>query len=229
MDSLTTRLLAGFLLAGLLGACGTTAAPTLSATGTPAASAAPSPTTSAAPGSWTVGAASKATVRVREQLVGVSAPSDALLVAGGGRGTFLLNPDGTFSPDSKISFDLSSLMSDNRNRDDFVKRSTLQTSQFPTADFVPVKATGLPLPLPPTADFTFRLAGKLTIHGVTKDVTFAVVAKRNGPQLSATATLEPSVKFGDFKISAPAVPTRVISVVDEIRLVVDLVATGPAT
>lgn len=229
MHSLTTRLLAALLLVGLLGACASTAAPTPSATGTPAASAVPSPTTAAAPGSWTVGAASKATVRVREQLVGVSAPSDALLVATGGRGTFLLNPEGTFSPDSKISFDLSSLTSDNRNRDDFVKRSTLAVSQFATADFVPVKATGLPLPLPPTGDFTFRLAGKLTIHGVTKDVTFMVKAKRNGGDLTATATLDPSLKFGEFGMSAPSVPTRVISVVDEIRLIVDLVATGPAS
>jgi hypothetical protein len=60
-------------------------------------------------------------------------------------------------------------------------------------------------------------------------VTFAVVAKRSGGDLTATAMLDPSLKFGDFGMSAPSVPTRVISVVDEIRLLVDLVATGPAS
>jgi polyisoprenoid-binding protein YceI len=225
----TTRLLAALLLAALLGACGSAAAPAPAATATPAASGVPSPDRAAAPGSWTVGAASKATARVREQLVGVSAPSDAVLVATGGKGTFALNPDGTFSSDSKISFDLSTLASDNRNRDDFVKRSTLAVQQFPTADLVPLKATSLRLPLPASGDFTFRLAAKLTIRGITKDVTFAVVAKRSGGDLTATAMLDPSLKFGDFGMSAPSVPTRVISVVDEIRLLVDLVATGPAS
>jgi len=94
---------------------------------------------------------------------------------------------------------------------------------------VPLKATSLRLPLPASGDFTFRLAAKLTIRGITKDVTFAVVAKRSGGDLTATAMLDPSLKFGDFGMSAPSVPTRVISVVDEIRLLVDLVATGPAS
>ena len=37
-----------------------------------------------------------------------------------------------------------------------------------------------------------------------------------------------TVKFADFGMTAPSVPFRVVSVVDEIRLVVTLVATGPA-
>jgi len=176
---------------------------------------------------WTVTAGSKATVRVREQLVGISAPSDAVLVATGGKGAFTFRSDGTFTEESRISFDLSTLTSDSRNRDDFVKQSTLAVRQFPTADFVPVKATGLTFPLPAT-EISFKLAGKLTIHGVTKDVSFDLVAKRSGSDLTATATLNPPVKFGDFGMTPPVIAQRVVSVVDEIRLVVDLVATGPA-
>ena len=211
----------------ILGACGTAAAPaTATAAATPSAIASPSAVL--AGGTWIVGAASKASARVREQLVNVPAPSDAVLIATGAKGSFRLEPDGTFGADSKISFDLSTLASDQRNRDDFVKRTTLAVAQFPTADLVPVKATGLPLPLPASGDFTFKLTGKLTIHGTTKDVTFDVVAKRSGGDLIATATANPSLKFGEFGMSAPSVPLRVVSVVDEIRLVVDLVATGPA-
>src|SRR5436190_248600 len=80
---------------------------------------APAPTATApgtagpvAQGTWSVGDTSKATVRVREQLVGVSAPSDAVLVATGATGSFTLNVDGTFTSDSKISFDLTTLTSD---------------------------------------------------------------------------------------------------------------------
>jgi polyisoprenoid-binding protein YceI len=217
-----TRALGAFAL--VLAACGG-AAPTqtATATSTPTPSAA---TAAAGAQTWTIGSASKATVSVREQLVGISFPSDAVLVAKGGSGTFTINADGSFSPDSKITFDLTTLASDQRQRDDFVKQSVLQTRQFPTATFVPVKAAGVALPIASDTELKFQISGKITIHNTTKDVTFDVVATRSGGQLTATATASPTWKFGDFGMQPPAVPGRVLSVVDEIHLVVDLVATG---
>ena len=216
----------------LLAACGgatVSSSPTPTDTAaavTPAASA----TAHASSGSaWTVTSASKATVKVREQLVSVSLPSDAVLTASGAAGTFELNADGTFSSDSKITFDLTTLSSDQRDRDNFVKQDTLGVRQFPTATFVPTKVTGLTLPVPASGSFTFTLAGNLTLHGTTKDVTFDVTAKRDGSSLTATATNNPTWKFADFGMRAPSVPFRVVSVVDEIRLSVDLVATGPTS
>lgn len=196
-------------------------------TATPTAAGAPATTApTAGSGTWTIASASKATVSVREQLVGVSLPNDATLVATGAAGAFTLNADGSFSGDSKISFDLSTLTSDNRNRDNFVKQDTLNTRQFPTAIFVPAKAAGLALPLAATGDLKFTLAGKMTIKGVTKDVTFDVTGTRDGPQLAVTATARPTWRFADFGLTQPVVPARVVSIVDEIRLVVDLVATS---
>ena len=170
---------------------------------------------------------SKVTVRVREQLASLNLPSDAVLVASGAKGAFTVNDDGTFAPGSQITFDVTSLTSDQSQRDSFVKQSVLNTRQFPTATFEPTKATGLTLPLAATAHATFTLTGKLTIHGTTKDVTFTVDCTRSGGDLTATATLAPTVKFGDFGMQQPAAPGRVLSVVDEIKLTVDLVATGP--
>lgn len=220
--------IAGLVLAACGGATApsATVAPTATATAaaataTPARSATAATTT----GTWTVGNTSKATVRVREQLVGVNLPSDAVLVATGAAGTFVVRDDGTFSSDSKISFDLTTLASDNRNRDDFIKGDTLQTRQFPKAEFVPTKTTGLTLPIPGSGDFTFKLTGQMTIKGKTKEVTFDVQATRTGNELTATATAAPTWKFGDFGMTAPSVPFRVVSIVDELRLVVDLVAT----
>ena len=202
-----------------------TTTPTAAATtSTPAASASAT-TTTVTTGTWTVSNTSKATVRVREQLVGVNLPSDAVLVATGATGAFLLKDDGTFSSDSKITFDLTTLASDQRNRDDFVKMDTLQTRQFPKAEFVPTKTTGLTLPMPTNGEFTFKLTGQMTIHGKTKEVTFDVQAKRTGNELTAMTTASPSWKFGDFGMTAPSVPFRVVSIVDEIRLSVELVAT----
>jgi len=224
----------------LLAACGggaaapsATPAPTAvvpTATAAPTATATTSATsvTTVTSGTWTIRDTSKATVRVREQLVGVNLPSDAVLVATGATGTFVLKDDSTFSSDSKITFDLTTLASDQRDRDNFVKMDTLQTRQFPKAEFVPTKTTGLVLPMPASGEFTFKLTGQITIHGKTKDVTFDVVATRSGNDLTATATAAPTWKFGDFGMSAPSVPFRVVSVVDEIRVVVDLVATVKA-
>ena len=212
----------------LLAACGGAAAPSATSAPTPTppvAAATPTPTTAATTGTWTVTSASTATVRVREQLVGVNLPSDAVLVAKGATGSFVLNADGTFIPASRISFDLTTLESDNRNRDDFVKRDTLQTRQFPKAEFVPTRTTGLALPMPASGDFTFKLTGQMTIKGQTKEVTFDVQARRAGNELTATATAAPAWKFADFGMTVPSVPFRVVSIVDEIRVVVDLVAT----
>jgi polyisoprenoid-binding protein YceI len=211
------------MLVAACGASATLSIPSATPTATSTASAAG---TAAATRSWTVSDKSKATIRVREQLVGVSLPSDAVLTATGAMGSFQLNSDGTFASGSKITFDLTTISSDERNRDNFIRRDTLVVSQFPTAEFVPTKTGGLTLPLATSGTFSFTLTGNMTIKGKTKEVTFDVTAKRDGSDLSATATANPSWKFGDFGMTAPSVPLRVLSVTDEIRAVVDIVATG---
>jgi len=208
------------LALGVAAACGGAPAPA-----SPPASPTASAAASAQAGAWAIADSSKATVRVREQLVGVSAPSDAVLVAKGAKGSFTLRDDGTFGSDSVISFDLTTLLSDQRQRDETVKRDPLQVTRFSTAEFVPTKATGLTLPLAASGDFSFTLVGKMTIHGTSKDVSFDVTAKRTGGDLMATATANPTWKFEDFGMSPPSSPLRVVSVVDEIKLGVDLVAT----
>lgn len=231
---MSRRLFAATAVALVVASCGGTAsvavAPSPTAAPTAAATtAAPTATAAAAAPAWTVSDTSKATVTVREQLVGINFPSDAVLVAKGAKGGFTLNDNGTFASDSKITFDITSLTSDQPQRDQFVKQTVLGIRQFPTATFVPTKVTALTLPLPASGTFTFTLAGKLTIHGVDKDVTFGVKATRAGGDLTATATADPTIKFGDFGMPLPAAPGRVLSVVDEVKLVIDLVATGPKT
>src|SRR5256714_8837875 len=208
-------------------ACGGPATPSIE-TPTLAPIAAASATSATPSGAaWTITDKSKATIRVREQLVGVSLPSDAVLTATGAKGSFTLNSDGTFASGSKITIDLTTLSSDESARDSFIKRDTLQVNQFPTAEFVPTKTSGLAVPLATSGTFTFTLTGNMTIKGKTHEVSFDVTAKRDGGDLTATATANPSWKFGDFGMSAPAVPLRVVSVTDEIRAAIDIVATGP--
>lgn len=218
------------LAIGVLAACGSAAAPTPTARPSTSASATPAPSSSAAAAgsAWTVTSESKAVVTVREQLVGVNLPSDAVLTTTGADGSFSLNADGTFAPDSKIGFDLRTISSDQRDRDQYVRQSTLQANRFPTATFVPTKATGLAGQLPASGQFTFTLTGDMNIHGVTKEMVFDVTASRTNGKLTATATSQKPFTFEDFGMKAPSVPFRVVSVNDEIKLVVTLVANGPA-
>ena len=219
-------------VAAFVAACGGSLAvpsptPTATATATPAASATASAAATATAGGWTVTSDTKATVSVREQLARVNLPSDAVLIAKNASGGFAVNADGTFSPDSKVIIDMTTIASDQRERDNFIKQDTLNVRQFPTATFVPTKVTGLTVPVP-NGDLKFTLAGKMTIHGTTKDVTFDVVGRRDGAKLAVTATANPIWKFGDFGMRPPASNFNVLSVNDEIRVVIDLVANGPA-
>jgi polyisoprenoid-binding protein YceI len=211
-----------------------TSAPVIPTTA-PAPAAAPT-TAPAAPASAPAGAApltfqisqaaSKATFRVREQLAGRQLPNDAVGTTSDVTGQLSIRPDGAVVADaSKISVNLRTLATDNRMRDDYIKQNTLQVNRFPTAEFVPTKAEGIPSPLPASGEHTFKLTGMMTMRGVQKEVTWDVTAKRNAGQLEGKATT--AVKFGDFGMTPPRVAS-VLSITDEIRLELDLVASQTA-
>lgn len=227
---LGSRLAVLLVATSVVGACGgaglpasiaaPAASPTVAATPTTA------PSSSAAAGGirFTVAGGSKAIVRVNEQLADRPLPSDAVLTADKATGTFTLLPDGTFAPGSKITVDLTALASDNHLRDGTVQRAVLQTSQFPAATFVPTKTDGLALPLAANGDLSFSVTGAMTIHGVTKDVTFAVTGQKTGSDVEVVATATPALTFEQFGMTQPHV-FSVVSIKDEIRLEVDLVAS----
>ena len=169
-----------------------------------------------------VGERSTATVRVREQLATIPAPIDAVITAPAS-GSFALLPDGTFGEGSAITVDLTRIASDSAQRDRYVRTTSLETGRYPTATFVPTRTEGLALPLPEGAEFTFRLIGDLTVRAVQREVSFMVTARRDGGILTATAIADPTWTFAEFGMSVPRAAI-VLSVVDEIRLQIDLVA-----
>ena len=209
------------------------AAPTVAAAApTTSAPANPTPATAAAPGAAGGGALvftidrakSVATFRVNEQLVGKDLPNDAVGTSKAVSGTIALDATGKVNAGaSKISVDMNAFSTDSSMRDNYIKRSTLEVAKFPTAEFLPTGADGLPSPIPVTGEASFKLTGSMSIHGVTKPVTWNVTAKRDGKALSGKATT--TVTFGDFGMTPPKVGA-VVSVKDEIRLEIDLVATS---
>src|SRR6266851_4094683 len=146
--------------------------------------------------------ASQASYHAREQLVGKTLPSDAVGTSTSVSGALVLAADGSVLADkSQISVDLSKLQSDESRRDNFIKNDTLQTSRYPMATFVPNAVQGLTMPLPTSGQTTFQLSGDLTVHGVTKPVTWQVTASFADTTISGSATT--AIKITDFGMTPP--------------------------
>ena len=165
-----------------------------------------------------------ATVRVEEHLAVNVINTDAVLTSNGVDGMLTLLGDGSFTPDSKIVVDLTRLSSDQPLRDRWIQLFGIETNKFKTATFVPQRATGLATPLPASGQWTFALDGQLTVHGVTKPATWTATASRAGRDLSGAATTR--IHWADFNVEKPqAAVTQVVSVSDDIRIELKLVAT----
>jgi polyisoprenoid-binding protein YceI len=161
----------------------------------------------------------EARYRVREQLAGVSLPSDAVGATKEVSGTIVARMDGTIlSEQSKIMVDLRTLKSDDNRRDNFLRMDTLNTNRFPFAVFVVKEAKGLVAP-PKPGPVEFKLVGDLTIRDVTRSITWDVKGAITGDE--ATGQAKTSFTFAEFNLRQPRVPL-VLSVEDNIRLEIDL-------
>jgi polyisoprenoid-binding protein YceI len=163
-------------------------------------------------------AGSTASYRVREQLARLNFPNDAVGTTPTVSGALVIRPDGSFAPESKITVDMRTLKTDEDRRDAFVRDNTLETSRFPTTEFAPRRHKGMPVPLPASGAANFQLIGDMTLHGVTTEATWDVVATFAADAVSAKATTR--FNFAKFKITVPQV-FGLLSVEDDIRLELD--------
>jgi polyisoprenoid-binding protein YceI len=165
---------------------------------------------------------SEARYRAQEVLAGRGS-NEAVGRTGDVSGLMQFAADGTVVPDqSPITVDLRTLQSDSGMRDNYIKRSTLQVAEYPTADFVVKSAPGLPIPLPTTGTAAFDLVGDLTVHGVTRPVTWQATATFVEREVTGTATT--TVLMTDFGMTPPRVG-QVVSIEDSVRLELDVRAT----
>lgn len=157
--------------------------------------------------------------RIREQLVKLPLPNDAIGKTAAVSGGITLDKEGKILPtESKFVVDVSSLTSDREMRDNYVRRRILETDQYSTVEFTPTAVVGLPKALPTSGTYTFDMVGNLTVHGVTKPTTWKVTATAAGGAVTGTAST--SFSFADFSLSQPRVPV-LISVQDTIKLEYD--------
>ncbi len=186
----------------------------LGLTATPAAASSPtgSPATPSAglAGKWTIASGSVVGYRVQELFVGqtskheavarTSTVSGGLSVSGDSSGyrvsalIFTAGLAGLHSVDQVAGRDVS-------QRDGIVTRQ-LDVQQFPTATFTAVTATVPGAVTSGPVDVT--VAGKLTIHGVTKDVTAKAKAQVVGNRIEIAGSIP--IDMTDYQVSPPQLP-----------------------
>jgi polyisoprenoid-binding protein YceI len=160
----------------------------------------------------------EARYRVREQLVNLDLPNDAVGVTHDISGVLLVNPNGSIVADSsRITVNVAVLKSDKDRRDNYIKTHTMETAKYPTVQLVPKSFVGL-TGKPGSAPTEFDMVGDLTVHGVTRPTTWKVTAHIEGGDIVGTAST--SFTFKDFSLDQPKVSV-LLSVEDTIKLEYD--------
>src|SRR5689334_12392862 len=179
-------------VATVVSTTGVTPTPSATTTTTPTAS----PTV--APGSasalalhFVIDAGSSAKYVVREKLAALPVSSDAVGTTSDITGDLYLTPAGLATGQtSAFKVDLRTLKTDEALRDRFVRDQTLQTGRFPTADFVVTGITPFPTNYIDGSEVSINITGNMTIHGVTKPLTFTSKARRSGLALTGIADVD---------------------------------------
>ena len=200
-------------------------------TDTPAPAAAPTEdpdsgaeTTAAGGAEFAIQSGATARYLIREQLANLDFPNDAVGETGDVSGSIVFDAGGGIvAPDSKIVVDLRGLKSDSDRRDGYVRNRSLETDTYPNAEFIIREAPGLSWPLPSQGEASFQLLGDMTVHGVTKPLTWDVAGSFDGD--SFTGQAKTNFTFEEFDIDVPRVRI-VLSVDNDIRLEVDFTAAA---
>ena len=175
-----------------------------SATADPTAGAGGSVATGNLAGPWTV-ASGVAGYRVRETFLQQNAESDAVGRTEGVTGS--LTVDGEAGAlrlvSTQVIVDMTTLTSDKDRRDGQLRGRGIQSDTFPTATFDLATPVALPADFG-SADVAVQLPGKLTLHGVVKDVTIDAQARLDPDGTVVVAGSLPIV-FADYGIEAPNV------------------------
>ncbi|TME23851.1 MAG: YceI family protein, partial [Chloroflexi bacterium] len=173
-------------------------------------SASPSTGASANAGTWQIATGSVVGYRVKEQFVGQTSSHEAVARTSEVTGQVTIAQTGSSyqMTSAKITVQLSGLASVDSvagynvtNRDRIVQRS-LDVSSFPTAVFE-AQSVALPAGAETGQTVTVSAPGKLTIHGVTKDVTATLQLRVTGGTAQIAGSI--ATNMTDYGISPPSV------------------------
>lgn len=157
-----------------------------------------------------------------EKLANLPLPSTAKGTTNEVSGSFVLGEDGLdLSQPASFTVGLTKLKSDESRRDNQVQRA-LETSRYAEAKFTVTKLTGYPEGEFPAGDeVPMQMTGTFDLHGVQKEVTWDVKARKEGAGFAALATL--TVNYSDYNINRPNI-AGFVTVDETVTLQVQIVA-----
>ena len=143
--------------------------------------------------------------RIREQLVGLDLPNDAVGATSQVTGGISFDANGKVVPaSSKFVVNVATLKSDKDRRDNYVRNRILATDGNPTVELAPTSITGLTGVLPKSGTRKLQLIGNLTVKGVTRPTTWDVDATFDGDRVTGNAAT--TFSFAEFGLQQPRVP-----------------------
>jgi polyisoprenoid-binding protein YceI len=167
-------------------------------TATTAGSADASTSTTSVDGTWKISTESVAGYRIKETLFGQS--NTAVGRTSSITGSITIS--GTEVSAGQFTVDMTTVKSDQTERDHQFQGRIMDTSTYPTSTFVltqPIQLGTIPAD---GVTITATATGKLTLHGTTNTVTFPVQARRNGATISVSGSIP--IVFADYGIDNPS-------------------------
>ena len=152
-------------------------------------------------GSWQVSddGSSYVGYRVKEQLAFLDSPNEAVGRSSAVTGT--MEVAGDTVEDVRIEADLTRLTSDETRRDNAIRQRGLESERYPTATLElaePIKLAKAPVE---GEEVRGQGKGRLTVHGVTREVELDLRGRWSGSTIQVVGQLP--VRMSDYQIEAP--------------------------
>lgn len=171
---------------------------TTTAAGSTSTTSATASSSSSVDGTWNVTSGSTAGYRIKETLFGQSntAVGRTSTIKGS------ITVAGTQITTGQLSVDMTTVKSDQSERDSQFQGRIMDTSTYPTATFTLTKPIQLGSVPASGVTVTETATGQLTLHGTTKTVTFSVQARLSGSAIAVSGTIP--ITFSDYNINNPS-------------------------
>jgi polyisoprenoid-binding protein YceI len=149
-------------------------------------------------GTWKVGSGSVVGYRVNETLFGQSNTASGRTSSVTGSLTVAAHT----ATAGSFTADLTTVASDKSQRDRQFQGRIMNTATYPTASFKLTQPIALGSEPADGVTVTRQATGDLTLHGVTKSITFTVSVKKTGSTIAASGSVP--VLFADYHIGNPS-------------------------
>ena len=155
-------------------------------------------TTGSLDGTWKVASGSQAGYRVKEVLFGQNTTAVGRTSGVTGHMTIA----GTAVTAAAFTADMTSVTSDQSQRDGQFRGRIMETSRYPTAMFTLTRPIDLGSVPGAGEKKIYSAVGDLTLHGVTRTVTISLTTQRSGTQIMISGQIP--IMFADYNINNPS-------------------------